>query len=97
MQFSLLTYNTLLNDAQKGLHLIFNKYNPDLVCLQEMDTDAKNIEKIEKLGYSLADYSNGFIKFIPPFFIYYDIIILELYNQMNPALRISPPAGTFPP
>jgi len=63
MQFSLLTYNTLLNDAQKGLHLIFKKYNPDIVCLQEIDTHEKNIEKIEKLGYSLADYSNGFIKF----------------------------------
>ena len=63
MQFSLLTYNTLLNDAQKGLHSIFKKYSPDIVCLQEIDTHEKNIEKIEKLGYELADYSNGFIKF----------------------------------
>ncbi|MCX6731341.1 MAG: endonuclease/exonuclease/phosphatase family protein [Candidatus Roizmanbacteria bacterium] len=63
MQFSLLTYNTLLNDAQKGLHSLFKKYNPDLVCLQEIDTNEKNIERIEKLGYDLADYSNGFIKF----------------------------------
>ncbi len=63
MQFSLLTYNTLLNDAQKGLHTIFKKYTPDLVCLQEIDTNEKNIEKIERLGYELADYSNGFIKF----------------------------------
>jgi len=63
MQFTILTYNTLLNDAQKGLHLLFKKYNPDIVCLQEIDTHEKNIEKIEKLGYSLADYSNGFIKF----------------------------------
>ncbi len=63
MQFSVLTYNTLLNDAQKGLRAIFKKYTPDIVCLQEIDTDEKNIEKIEKLGYSLADYSNGFIKF----------------------------------
>jgi len=63
MQFSLLTYNTLLNDAQKGLSPIFKKYSPDLVCLQEIDTNERNIEKIEKLGYDLADYSNGFIKF----------------------------------
>jgi endonuclease/exonuclease/phosphatase family metal-dependent hydrolase len=63
MQFSLFTYNTLLNDAQKGLHTIFKKYNPDLVCLQEIDTNERNIELIEKLGYDLADYSNGFIKF----------------------------------
>lgn len=63
MQFSLLTYNTLLNDARKGLYSIFKKYHPDLVCLQEIDTDENNIEKVEKLGYSLADFSNGFIKF----------------------------------
>jgi len=63
MQFSVLTYNTLLYDAQKGLNAIFKKYTPDIVCLQEMDTDEKNIEHIEKLGYDLADYSNGFIKF----------------------------------
>ena len=63
MQFSLLTYNTLLNDAQRGLYSIFKKYRPDFVCLQEIDTDEDNIEKIVKLGYSLTDFSNGFIKF----------------------------------
>lgn len=63
MQFSVLTYNTLLYDAQRGLSAIFKKYVPDIVCLQEMDTDEKNIMHIEKLGYQLADYSNGFIKF----------------------------------
>lgn len=63
MQFSVLTYNTLLYDAQRGLSAIFKKYVPDIVCLQEMDTNEKNIEQIEKLDYRLADYSNGFIKF----------------------------------
>lgn len=63
MQFSILTYNTLLNDGQKGLQSFFKKYNPDIVCLQEIDTHEKSIDRIEKLGYSLADYSNGFIKF----------------------------------
>jgi endonuclease/exonuclease/phosphatase (EEP) superfamily protein YafD len=63
MQFSILTYNTLLNDGQRGLQSFFKKYSPDIVCLQEIDTHAKNIEKVEKLGYALADYSNGFIKF----------------------------------
>ena len=63
MQFSVLTYNTLLSDAQRGLSAIFKKYVPDIVCLQEMDTDEKNITQVEKLGYTLADYSNGFIKF----------------------------------
>ncbi len=63
MQFSLLTYNTLFNDGQKGLPSFFKKYSPDIVCLQEVDTHEKSLERIEKLGYSLADYSNGFIKF----------------------------------
>lgn len=63
MQFSVLTYNTLLYDAKHGLSAIFKKYVPDIVCLQEMDTDERNVEQIEKLGYDLADYSNGFIKF----------------------------------
>jgi len=63
MQFSVLTYNTLLFDAERGLHAIFKKYAPDVVCLQEMDTNEKNIANIEKLGYNLADYSNGFIKY----------------------------------
>lgn len=63
MQFSILTYNTLLNDGQKGLASFFKKYNPDIVCLQEIDTHEKSIERIEKLDYALADYSNGFIKF----------------------------------
>lgn len=63
MQFTLLTYNTLLNDAQKELRDIFALHKPDIVCLQEVDTSPENIESIEKLGYLLADYSNGFIKF----------------------------------
>lgn len=63
MKFTVLTYNTLLNDAQLGLKSIFKKYQPALVCLQEVDTDEKNIAVIESLGYELADYSNGFIKY----------------------------------
>lgn len=63
MQFTLLTYNTLLNDAQRGLHEIFIRHKPDIVCLQEIDTDDSNIQTIERLGYELADFSNGFIKF----------------------------------
>jgi UDP-N-acetylglucosamine 2-epimerase (non-hydrolysing) len=30
-------------DTEKGLHSIFKKYNPDIVCLQEIDTHEKNI------------------------------------------------------
>ncbi|MDO9027725.1 MAG: endonuclease/exonuclease/phosphatase family protein, partial [Candidatus Roizmanbacteria bacterium] len=42
---------------------IINKYHPDIVCLQEVLTEDKNIKKIEKLGYKLADFANSFIKF----------------------------------
>jgi len=63
MQFTLLTYNTLLSDAQRGLRAIFQTYKPDVACLQEIDTNEYNLQQIEKGGYRLADYSNGFIKF----------------------------------
>jgi len=63
MKFSVLTYNTLLFDAQRGLSAIFKKYIPDIVCLQEVDTNESNIAQIEKMGFTLADFSNGFIKF----------------------------------
>lgn len=63
MQFTLLTYNTLLSDAQRGLRAIFQTYTPDIACLQEIDTNEYNLEQIEHADYRLADYSNGFIKF----------------------------------
>jgi len=63
MNLSLLTYNTLFNNATNKIDEIINKYHPDIVCFQEVLTDDKNIKKIEKLGYKLADYSNSFIKF----------------------------------
>jgi endonuclease/exonuclease/phosphatase family metal-dependent hydrolase len=63
MNFSVLTYNTLFNNATNEIDEIINRYHPDIVCLQEVLTDEKNLKKIEKLGYKLADYSNSFIKF----------------------------------
>jgi len=63
MNFSVLTYNTLFNNATNKIDEIVNQYHPDIVCLQEVLTDEKNLKKIEKLGYKLADYSNSFIKF----------------------------------
>ena len=63
MNFSVLTYNTLFNNAANKIDGIINRYHPDIVCLQEVLTDEKNLKKIEKLGYRLADYSNSFIKF----------------------------------
>jgi endonuclease/exonuclease/phosphatase family metal-dependent hydrolase len=63
MEFSLLTYNVLFNRACEGLYTVINTTQPDIICLQEVDTDEANLRRIEKFGYRLADYSNSFIKF----------------------------------
>lgn len=63
MDFSLLTYNTLLNDAVSGLKKIIDDKKPDIICLQEVDTTELTFKQIESLGYKLADYANAFIKF----------------------------------
>lgn len=63
MDFSLLTYNTLFNDAVAGLKKICEEKRPDIVCLQEIDTTEDTFRRIESLGYKLADYSNAFIKY----------------------------------
>ncbi|MDH7476126.1 MAG: endonuclease/exonuclease/phosphatase family protein [Microgenomates group bacterium] len=63
MAFSLLTYNVLFNQACDFLGQVFKDCQPDVFCLQEVETNEANLKKIEKLGYRLADYSNSFIKF----------------------------------
>lgn len=63
MGFTLLTYNVLYNKAFIELSDIVQKYSPDIICLQEVDTNEDNLKKLEKNGYRLADYSNSFIKF----------------------------------
>lgn len=67
MEFSLLTYNILYNFAFNELVDIIEKYSPDIICLQEVDTDEANLRKLEKNGYKLADYSNSFLKFAKAF------------------------------
>ena len=63
MTFSLLTYNVLFNRAFSKLEKILSKYNPDILCFQEVDTGEENLIRLEKYGYKLADYSNSLIKF----------------------------------
>lgn len=63
MIFSLMTYNTCFNQAVNKLTDIIQKYQPDILCLQEIDTTGDNLKKIASYGYTLADYSNSFIKF----------------------------------
>ncbi len=63
MNFSFLTYNTLFNKAFENFNLIIKKCLPDIICLQEVDISSRNLEKIKRFGYKLADYSGTFIKF----------------------------------
>lgn len=63
MTYSLLTYNVLYNKAFVWLEKIITAGQPDIVCLQEVETDESNLLKLEKFGYKLADYSNTFIQF----------------------------------
>ncbi len=63
MDFSVLTYNVLYNEAFLGLKQIIEEVHPDILCLQEVDTSEVNLRAIEQYGYTLADYSNSFIKF----------------------------------
>ncbi|MDO8610028.1 MAG: endonuclease/exonuclease/phosphatase family protein [bacterium] len=63
MNFSVLTYNVLFNKAFNELGIVIKASHPDVICIQEIDTEESNLEKIEKLGYKLADYSNSFIHF----------------------------------
>lgn len=62
MEFSLLTYNTLFNKGIESLKKISDIYQPDIICLQEVDTNESNLNQVEKLNYKLADFSNYLIR-----------------------------------
>jgi len=62
MKFSLLTYNLFLNRANSNVGKILSLYHPNIVCLQEVRTDAENLQIVQKLGYKLANYSNSFTR-----------------------------------
>lgn len=63
MTFSILSYNVLFNKAIPAIVDIYDIVKPDLICLQEVDTDEANLKHLENEVYKLADYSNSFIKF----------------------------------
>jgi len=77
MNLSLLTYNTLFNNGVNKLGEVIDSYHPDIICLQEALTDDKSIQKIEKFGYKMADYSNSFVKFGKIFGV------ITFYNSKN--------------
>ena len=63
MKFKLLTYNTLFSKGLSDIKDIITNKKIDILCLQEVDTDEKKLNQLEKFGFRLADYSNSFIKF----------------------------------
>lgn len=63
MNVRFLTYNVLYGKAVADLEKLIDRHKPDIVCLQEVETTDSSFGKFEKMGYSLADYSNSFIKF----------------------------------
>lgn len=63
MAVSLLTYNVLYNRAWANIEKVLSLRRPDILSLQEIDTDEENLKQVERHGFKLADYSNSFIKF----------------------------------
>jgi len=62
MKFSFLTYNTCFNQGFLVIDKIIRKYKPDIICVQEVDTNEKNLKLVESYGYKIADFSNSFVK-----------------------------------
>jgi len=62
MKLSVLTYNLLFNQALTPLKDLIKKYQPDIICLQEVLTDENNLNQLIFESYKLADFSNTFIR-----------------------------------
>lgn len=75
----------MYNQASIHLNKILSKAKPDILCLQEIDTDESSLLQIEKYGYKLADYSNSFIRFGKIFGVatFYNPAICKLLNTSS--------------
>lgn len=91
MNLTILTCNTLFNKAVPELATMIKDHNPDIIFLQEVNTDESNLKKINSSKYKLADYSNSFIQFdkIYGLATYYNSETLSFTKANNFALSRS--------
>ncbi len=85
MTLRLLTCNALFNKAIADLNEVMKEINPDIVCLQEVNTSDENLKRLNGGLYQLADFSNSFIQFNQIFGLatYYNSKILSFVNSEN--------------
>ena len=85
MKFTLLTYNLFLNRAYKNVGSLLAKYQPEIVCLQELSTKDPNLHQVEQYGYKLADYSNSFSRGRQVFGVatFYNSLLLTHINSRS--------------
>jgi len=60
MKVKALTYNLLFNKALPMIENEIRREKPDIIFFQEIALDTAHFEKIESLGYNLADFSISF-------------------------------------
>jgi endonuclease/exonuclease/phosphatase family metal-dependent hydrolase len=64
MALQVLTYNLLYTKGLSTLKAIIDANSPDIICFQEFELDNSHFIAVENMGYSLADYSFSFWKFL---------------------------------
>lgn len=57
-----ITYNTLFNRGLNGVKELINQYQPDIICLQEIETSEINLSQLESKKIKIANYSNYSLK-----------------------------------
>ncbi|MBI1863308.1 endonuclease/exonuclease/phosphatase family protein [Candidatus Microgenomates bacterium] len=62
MKLTTLTYNLLYNKAAMHVESVLKEQDPDIIFFQEILTDEQSLERIQRLGYRLADFSNSFVR-----------------------------------